>query len=183
MRIAPPAIVLPAVALLGLAALALSGATPAEPPVTVAHHGPVAAPATVPDELRVPDGQALVLVAHVDQGAQVYTCTSGAWALLEPAAVLDSATTQILHTAGPKWVSTADGSAVTGSAVASVPNPGAVPQLLLKSTSNRGTGTLGAVDYIQRLRTSGGVAPAGACTDGALQAVAYSAEYRFYAPA
>jgi len=41
----------------------------------------------------------------------------------------------------------------------------------------------GAVTCIQRLDTHGGVAPAGACSDGALQAVAYSARYRFYTPA
>ncbi|MTD54476.1 DUF3455 domain-containing protein [Amycolatopsis pithecellobii] len=175
--------VLPVVALLGVGALALPGlpgGSPATAPASAANTriGAVA----VPGELRVPDGHRLVLTAHVDEGSQVYSCTNQAWALLEPAAVLDATSTQVLHTAGPKWIATADGSAVTGTTVASVPTPGAVPQLLLKSTGNRGAGVFGSVDYVQRLDTVGGVAPAGACTDGALDAVPYSAEYRFYAP-
>jgi len=60
--------------------------------------------------------------------------------------------------------------------------PGAVAELLLKATAHRGSGLLGSVSYIQRLDTHGGVAPGGACTDGALQAVGYSATYRFYKP-
>ena len=38
----------------------------------------------------------------------------------------------------------------------------------------------GQVTYLQRLRTSGGVAPAGACTEAATTGVAYRAEYRFF---
>ncbi|GHF70051.1 hypothetical protein FHX82_005649 [Amycolatopsis bartoniae] len=172
---------LPVVALLaaGLVTASTASAAPAEPaselPRTVS-----STTTPVPGELRVPDGQDLVLTARVEQGAQVYTCAGGAWALLEPAAVLRSGGTVVLHTKGPQWISPADGSAVTGTAVASVPVTGAVPQLLLKSTANRGTGLFGSVDYIQRLNTNGGVAPAGQCTEGALQAVPYYAEYRFY---
>jgi hypothetical protein len=66
--------------------------------------------------------------------------------------------------------------------VATAPKPGAIPELLLKSTANRGTGLFGSVDFIQRLNTEGGVAPAGSCADGTQTAVPYSADYRFYAP-
>jgi len=59
---------------------------------------------------------------------------------------------------------------------------GAVPELLLKATAHRGTGLLASVSYIQRLDTRGGVAPTGTCTDGGLQVVGYSANYRFYKP-
>jgi hypothetical protein len=71
---------------------------------------------------------------------------------------------------------------VVGAAVSTVSRPGAIPELLLKSTANRGTGLFGSVDFIQRLNTKGGVAPAGSCADGAQTAVPYSADYRFYAP-
>jgi hypothetical protein len=143
----------------------------------------VADNATVPAQLTVPPGQQLVASLSVDHGSQVYTCARGVWTLKEPAAVLKSDSQEFLHTAGPQWISTEDGSAVTGAASATVNIPGAVPELLLKASSHRGTGLLGSVSYIQRLDTRGGVAPAGACTDGALQAVGYSANYRFYAPA
>jgi hypothetical protein len=72
---------------------------------------------------------------------------------------------------------------VEAGAVASSPVPGSIPELLLQSRRNRGDGLFGAVTYLQRLRTSGGVAPAGACTDGATTGVPYRADYRFFAPA
>jgi len=137
---------------------------------------------TVPAALAVPAGQQLVATLNVDQGSQVYTCTGGAWTLKEPAAVLKSGTEEFLHTAGPQWISTNDGSAVTGATSATMAAPGAIPQLLLKATAHRGDGLLGSVSYIQRLDTHGGVAPAGTCNAGAQQAVGYSAQYRFYAP-
>jgi hypothetical protein len=137
---------------------------------------------TVPAQLAVPGGQQLVGTFTVDHGSQVYTCSNGAWKLLEPAAVMKSGALELLHTAGPEWVSPEDGSAVTGTQVASVPVSGAVPELLLRSSANRGDGLLGGVDYIQRLDTHGGVAPSGPCAAGAQRAVNYTAQYRFYAP-
>ncbi|GAA4668714.1 MULTISPECIES: DUF3455 domain-containing protein [Amycolatopsis] len=178
-RALPVAVLLAA----GLVTAGYAGATTATTTEKVQTTSATTRYTPVPPELQVPDGHKLVLAAHVEQGAQVYTCSAGAWTLLEPAAVLRSGSTVVLHTKGPQWISPADGSAVTGSAVANVPVEGAVPQLLLKATANRGTGLFGSVDYIQRLATRGGVAPAGQCTDGALQAVPYSAEYRFYSPA
>ncbi|HEX3782833.1 MAG TPA: DUF3455 domain-containing protein [Pseudonocardiaceae bacterium] len=136
----------------------------------------------IPPQLAVPSGQRLVATMDVERGSQVYTCTSNAYTLLEPAAVLKDRNQLVLHTRGPEWVSANDGSAVVGAVVASVPSPGAVPQLLLKSTANRGTGLFGKVDFVQRLKTVGGVAPAGTCTDGSQVAIPYHAQYRFYAP-
>jgi hypothetical protein len=133
-------------------------------------------------QLNVPAGQKVVATMEVEQGTQVYTCTNKSWTLLEPAAILRSGNTRVLHTKGPQWISPEDGSAVTGTVVASEPRSGAVPELLLKSTANRGTGLFGSVDFIQRLNTEGGVAPAGSCAAGTQTAVRYSAEYRFYAP-
>jgi hypothetical protein len=54
--------------------------------------------------------------------------------------------------------------------------------LLLKAATNRGDGIFGKVSYIQRLNTSGGLAPAGACTDGKTTGVPYTAKYRFFTP-
>lgn len=63
------------------------------------------------------------------------------------------------------------------------PDPGAIPWLLLRATSNQGDGVLAQVDFIQRLETRGGVAPAGTCDPAAdaTVAVPYRARYVFYA--
>lgn len=137
----------------------------------------------VPPQLVPPAGQQLVGTYPVAEGSQVYQCAADKWTLLEPAAVLSSGNDLVLHTRGPQWISAADGSAVTGTVVATVPVTGAVPELLLKASANRGSGKFGAVDFVQRLRTQGGVAPTTECTDGALQAVRYSATYRFFVAA
>lgn len=146
-------------------------------------HGPV------PAALAVPAGQ--VPVADLSaRGVQVYQCTAGAWAFVEPVATLVGRSTTpprrtqaAVHFRGPSWQSTADGSLVQGAALASSPVPGAIPQLLLRATVNRGEGIFGDVTYIQRLATRGGTAPAGTCTAGATTAVEYRALYRFFAPA
>ncbi len=54
--------------------------------------------------------------------------------------------------------------------------------LLLQSTLNRGKGFFGKVSFVQRLATSGGVAPTRACADGETEGVKYRAQYRFFAP-
>jgi hypothetical protein len=137
----------------------------------------------IPPILAVPPGQNLVAAMKVDHGSQVYTCTNGAYTLLEPSAVLRSGDQLALHTRGPEWVSANDGSAVVAEWVASSPSPGAVPRLLLHAITNRGTGLFGNVDYIQRLNTIGGVAPTDTCTAGDQVSVPYQALYRFYVPA
>src|SRR5258707_504808 len=67
--------------------------------------------------------------------------------------------------------------------VATVNRNGAIPELLTKANQNQGQGMFSKVTYIQRLRTTGGVAPAGSCTDGSQQATRYSAVYRFWSAA
>ena len=92
----------------------------------------------------------------------------------------DSATA--VHFRGPSWESTDDGSLVEAKAIASSPVKGAVPELLLRSTNNRGDGVFGHVTFLQRLATRGGLAPAGACAEGQTVGVPYQAEYRFFTP-
>lgn len=137
---------------------------------------------TIPSPLVVPPGNTLVETMTVLRGSQVYTCAARAWTLLEPVSVLHAGDAFVLNTQGPTWTSVNDGSSVTGETVASVPRPNAAPELLVKAVSNSGSGWLGDVDYIQRLATVGGAAPTGACTDGAIDAVPYQAQYRFYVP-
>jgi hypothetical protein len=136
-----------------------------------------------PASLQVPVGNKRVAVLHVLRGVQVYTCTGGTWHLTEPDAELSAdRRSTVLHTAGPEWVSTVDGSAVWGAPLGSVTETGTIPDLLLKAVKNRGTGLFGHVDFIQRLDTSGGLAPTGRCTDAAIAATPYHATYVFWAP-
>jgi len=145
-------------------------------------------PHAVPVVLEPPAGNAVTSV-FAAAGVQVYQCTAGAWAFVEPVATLTSRPRGPLgpHTAvhfrGPTWQSAVDGSLVVAAAAASSPVAGSIPELLLQARSNAGSGVFGQVTYIQRLATSGGVAPAAPCTEGARAAVPYRAEYRFFAAA
>lgn len=136
-----------------------------------------------PAALAPPAGNVLSS-GYQARGVQVYQCTAGAWAFVEPAATLTGfargRSRAAVHFRGPSWQSTGDGSLVEARAVASSPVTGSIPELLLQATRTRGGGDFGAVTYIQRLATSGGVAPAGTCTDGATTGVPYRAAYRFY---
>ncbi len=168
-------------ALLALALAATSLAITAVPSLA-------ARPKPIPPELRVPEGHRLVLSA-LGRGVQIYDCPAGTWVLREPAAaILRGKRTVAVHYAGPTWQSLADGSKVTGGVLARVDAPRPqrdIPWLLLQATSNTGAGVFAQVDFIQRLRTAGGVAPTGACDPATRPSVAvpYRAVYTFWAPA
>jgi hypothetical protein len=139
----------------------------------------------VPEELQVPEDHRLVLSA-LGKGVQVYDCSAGAWVLREPAAaILRHDRTVALHYVGPTWQSVKDGSKVVASGdrvVVPAPHPEQdIPWLRLETTGT-GPGLFGQVDYVQRLRTRGGVAPTGACQAGASAAVPYTAIYNFWSP-
>ncbi|WP_037303552.1 DUF3455 domain-containing protein [Amycolatopsis orientalis] len=137
----------------------------------------------VPEAVKVPDGNTRV-ATYRGEGVQIYGCANGAWTLIQPAATLSHHGRAIaLHSKGPVWTSTVDGSTVGAAAVpgASSPRPNAVPEVLLKANLNSGDGIFGKITYVQRLDTRGGLAPAGACTAGAQTASRYSADYAFWA--
>jgi uncharacterized protein DUF3455 len=138
---------------------------------------------SVPEAIKVPDGNKRTAVMPAE-GVQTYQCTTGAWVFLQPDAILrNRGRAEVLHSKGPVWTSTRDGSSVTASAQANSPVPNAIPQLLLKSTGNRGPGIFADVTYIQRLNTTGGLAPAGTCTEGTTVSVPYTADYAFWVAA
>jgi Protein of unknown function (DUF3455) len=90
------------------------------------------------------------------------------------------------HYAGPHWESI-DGSKVVGSvkARADAPQAGAIPWLLLSTTSTGPSGAFSKTTSIQRVATVGGVAPSEGCsaaTVGKTVRVGYTADYVFYAP-
>jgi Protein of unknown function (DUF3455) len=145
------------------------------------------AQASVPDDIQVPDGNKEFLTAHAI-GVQIYGCaqtTAGyAWSLTGPRADLYKHGKLIAtHFAGPTWQAK-NGSKVVGARVSGVNvDPTAIDWLLLKATSTT-PGRFGATTYIQRIHTTGGLAPAAAdCnagTVGTQREVPYTADYVFF---
>jgi len=148
----------------------------------------------VPDALKAPAAEHLVLVAHAN-GSQIYVCAPGAdgkpqWTLKGPEAPLRDDKGALIghHAAGPSWKLT-DGSSVTGKllAKAPAPDPNSIPWLLLSVVSHDGQGKLEHVTTIQRLHTKGGQPPPAAkCAAAKPEAetwIPYTADYYFYAPA
>ena len=161
---------------------------------------------TVPDLIKVPAGEKLVLVAHAT-GFQIYVCRldaagNPAWVLKAPEAQLfyqagpdqaspdqgnpDQQGSYIgKHFGGPTWQHK-DGSEITGSMAAKVdaPTAGAIPWLLVNVTDHSGSGVFSGVTTIQRINTEGGLPPASNCTAsnvGAESKSSYTADYYFYA--
>jgi hypothetical protein len=122
--------------------------------------------------------------ADVRTGVQIYECKADAqgatsFVFRAPRAELQRA---IHHDAGPIWQAR-DGSAVKGTVVKRVERPGTIPELTLSAEQiGADHGLLAGVDTIQRINTTGGLAPAGPCTIGAVQEVPYTATYVFSGP-
>jgi hypothetical protein len=160
----------------------------------------------VPDNLQVPMGNKQVLVARAE-GAQDYVCLpkadSFAWTLYGPQATLfaGKGNAELIGThflsadaagAGhPTWqandLSRAQGTLVASSSDNAYVATGSIPWLLLKAAATTGKGggaRFAHVTFVQRIDTSGGIAPANGCqsgTDiGAKALVPYSATYVFY---
>lgn len=150
------------------------------------------APPVVPESLKAPEGQSVMLKANAE-GVQIYACQakagepgSFAWTFKAPEAVLKDETGETIgkHYAGPTWEAK-DGSKVVGQMQqqADAPAEGAIPWLLLRAKSNEGAGIFQKVAYIQRVNTAGGKAPAAGCDSqhvGGETRVAYKATYYFY---
>jgi len=150
-------------------------------------------PADAASQPDVAPPPGLTVVREVQGGgAQVYSCkadASGAfkWLLYGPNAILinDDGTTFGSHTPGPTWTA-ADGSSISADGahpLAQVDRTGAVPSLLLKVTSARGSGILSGVQVVGRSDTKGGLAPSTGCDAAHANATIaehYSAIYTFY---
>jgi hypothetical protein len=146
----------------------------------------------VPDAIKAPAGEQVVLVAHAG-GSQIYVCGKGddgkpLWTLKAPEAQLRDVKGALIghHAAGPSWKHL-DGSSVTGKMVAKAPSPdpASIPWLLVSVVSHDGNGVLTRVTSIQRIHTKGGVAPpAEKCDPSKPNAetwIPYSADYYFFA--
>ncbi len=169
------------------AALSVTSAAQAAP---VARAGPPA-PA-VPGEIQVPAGNKVFLVGHA-VGVQIYSCNASAggfaWGFVAPRANLynDHGKLIITHFAGPTWQAK-DGSTVVGRAEASVTvDATAIPWVRLAAASTAAGpdgDRLVHTTYIQRIATTGGLAPPAAectaATAGTVAEVPYTADYYFW---
>jgi hypothetical protein len=147
-------------------------------------------PPTVPAKIAVQDGHKLFLVGHA-VGVQIYSCNATAdgfaWGLVVPRANLygDNGKLIATHYGGPTWEAR-DGSKAVGSVVERVKVAGTIDWLLLATTSSPGADgdRLAGTTFIQRVATTGGVAPAAAScnlsTVGTREEIAYTADYYFW---
>ena len=163
------------------------------------HGGRIEVP-EVPSTHAVPEGNVVFLQTRA-YGTQQYVCLPTGWKQFGPQATLypQNAPMQIathfLSTnpldglPRPTWQDAHDGSAVWGKVVglpltdSTYVAPGAIPWLLLEAAGTAvgpiGGEMLAKTTYIHRVNTQGGVAPAGACTVGAIALVPYSTDYFF----
>ena len=148
---------------------------------------------TIPEGLAPAAGLKRLVQLNAD-GVQIYRCgppkdaaagTAAVWNFEAPRATLTDQQGKPAgrHYAGPTWEAT-DGSKVTGkiAARAAAPDPKAIAWLLLSTESAGTPGQFDKVRAVQRVFTSGGSAPAGACaTVGEVLEVPYRAAYVFWA--
>jgi hypothetical protein len=155
--------------------------------------GTIFATARASAQITPPVGNEAFLSLFAD-GVQIYDSASdpnspGAflWKFTAPRADLftdASETTHVAkHFAGPTWQADADGSEVVGMVIGNQPspNPDSIPELLLSARPHSGVGLFDDVTFIQRLDTTGGLAPAAAPTGAGQEFQSpYTATYRFY---
>lgn len=158
----------------------------------------------VPKNIKVPVGNTAFLEGHA-VGTQNYICLPSGWTFFGPQATLFDVNEEqiITHFLSPNpfesdtpratWQHSGDTSTVWAMAIASSSNPGfvesgAIPWLLLQVVGAQDGPTDGetltATTYIQRLNTSGGIAPSTGCAQpadvGKKALVPYEADYVFY---
>lgn len=155
----------------------------------VAQAGP-AAP-QVPTDIAVPAGHKLFLIGHA-VGVQIHRCDAIAdgykWSFVAPRAKLygDNGKLLTTHSAGPSWEAK-DGSKAVGALDGRVVvDPTAIPWLRLTASGSIGPDgdRIAGTTYIQRLATTGGLAPAPATCNadavGMIEEVPYTADYTFW---
>jgi hypothetical protein len=148
----------------------------------------IASPSGISDELKVDSGYEAALVVPAT-GAQIYECAEKdgkfGWQFKGPEATLyDDKRSGVIgkHYGGPTWEAS-DGSKIKGALKARQDAPaGNIPWLLL-TTTTEGAGRFAGVAFIQRVNTSGGIAPKSSCDkamSGKVERVDYKADYYLY---
>jgi hypothetical protein len=177
-------------AISGLAGAAiLFGALAATPAAYGQNGNGQGASAHAPDlsacpDLEVPEGNREAFHLYAT-GVQLYFWNGTSWGYGGPEATLSADpngnSVVGVHYGGPTWVSTS-GSGVIGKPVKPCTvDPTAIPWLLLEAQHSKGPGIFENVTYIQRVNTTGGMAPT---DEGSYlyeyRRVPYTAEYVFY---
>ena len=134
----------------------------------------------------VPEGNKLSFHAYA-RGVQIYRWNGASWDFVAPVATLfaeEGFHGEVgNHYVGPKWESKS-GSIVEGRRVPGTgctPDSNAIAWLLLSKFEATGAGIFARVTFIQRVNTTGGLAPATpGLTLGEVKEVPYTAEYYFY---
>jgi hypothetical protein len=117
--------------------------------------------------LPFPENSSIVL-ALVADGIQIYESKANPaggfqWSLKAPEAELKNAAGEVLgkHGAGPSWTLN-DSSSIVGSVppLKNLAAPASIPWLLIAVKTRSGSGILDKVDYVMRVATEGGAAPA-----------------------
>ena len=169
-------------------------------------------PPTVPADIQVPAGNEITFVGHA-VGTQNYVCApvDGAlkFVLFTPRATLfgDDGLQLTTHYFSPNsseggtiratWEDSQTSSAIWGQAIRSSNDPdfvapGAIPWVLLQQVGTQdgtssGGDRLTGTTFVQRVNTSGGLAPSNGCNSpnevGSSAFVPYTADYVFYAAA
>lgn len=137
------------------------------------------------ESIQVPPGHKLAFHTYAE-GVQIYEW-NGSWNFQAPRASLFAEANFFgevgTHYAGPYWESKSR-SKVKGARVPGTgctPDPSAIAWLLLESTETSGPGIFNRIAYIQRVNTTGGLAPTEpGSTFGEVREVPYTAEYYFY---
>lgn len=139
--------------------------------------------------IRAPDGHEPVLRLGA-RGVQIFRCErlgdAFEWRFRQPEAELFDADGRPVGRHGASFsFEHSDGSRLLGTVVEHEPSPSAdsLPWLLL-STRSFGRGAFGAVSYVQRVNTRGGMPPAGcsAAQANRLLRVEFGADFVFYRP-
>ena len=141
-------------------------------------------PSPLCDRVRVPEGNKLHSRMYAT-GVQVYRWDGAGWVLVEPIATLYANANYAgkvgTHYRGPVWESNSGSKVSAARLYGCSPDTTAIPWLLLETVSTTGPGIFSSVTYVQRLNTTGGLAPAGpGSVVGELVQVPYTAEYFFY---
>ena len=144
-------------------------------------------PPGVPDPGLQPTAGKPFLVGH-GVGVQIYNCNGATWNFVAPRADLfaDNGQLIISHFGGPSW-QFRDGSTVVGTVVDKLTvDRTAIPWLLLSAAPapDSKPGRLQQTTFIQRVNTTGGLAPSAsecnAAAAGTTAEVPYTADYYFW---
>ncbi len=138
----------------------ISGACPALFPFRT-----FATQALAEEFLPLPESSSILFSLAVERVYEIKPNPAGGfqWSLKAPDAELKSLSGEVLgkHGSGPSW--TLNGcSSIVGSVppLKNLAAPASIPWLLLAVKSKSGSGILDKVDYVMRVATNGGVAPA-----------------------